>query len=156
MNEPLGYLEAAAKPCFAVVEGAPDGLAVYDQAIAIGRPANVAPIVMPCTSARFTDASLRALSGKRGRIFMDNDPAGRKASMEWMKQLGIAGIKVDVFTFEGLRTPACEPVKDLNDYCKTGLHHAMSFATEVEHVHRGRVYANPITRTAVVDRGIER
>lgn len=130
MSEPLGYREAASFPSFAVVEGAPDGLAVYDQAIAIGLPLNVAPIVMPCASSKFTIESLGALQGKRGRVFSDNDPAGQKASREWSMQLTCAGIDVDAWKFE--------EVKDLNDYCKLPRptepdwkeHHAMSFVLQ--------------------------
>lgn len=128
MTEPLGYLEAAAQPSFAVVEGAPDGLAVLDQAIAIGLPHNVAPIVMPCASAKFTTASIAALQGKRGRVFVDNDRAGQKAAQDWSMHLTSAGIIVDAWNFEG--------VKDLNDYCHLPrsmepdwkIQHAMSFA----------------------------
>jgi 5S rRNA maturation endonuclease (ribonuclease M5) len=134
MSEPLGYLEAVSKPSFAVVEGAPDGLAVYDQAIAMGKPYHVAPIVMPCSSAHFTIESLRELEGKRGRIFADNDQAGEKAARAWMKQLSSAGITVDVFSFDDVRNERGEPVKDLNDYCKLpdipGNSYVMEYAME--------------------------
>lgn len=125
MTEPMGYLEAVSKPCFAVVEGGPDGLSVYDQAIALGKPLNIAPIVMPCSASGFTTASLKALEGKRGRIFSDNDAAGKKCSREWLKQLSSAGIKVDSYGFDA-------PMKDLNDFCKLGPAKSdiMSFALE--------------------------
>lgn len=118
MTEPLGYIEAKDFQSFSVVEGPPDGLSVISLAWASDLDNLVAPIVMPCTSARFTPEALRALRGKRGRLFVDGDQAGKKAVRQWFNQLSEVDIKVDLYCFAGLRQNDGSPVKDLNDFCR--------------------------------------
>ena len=115
MTAPLGYEEAQNFQFFGVAEGGPNGLAIIAQALACG--VEVAPIVMPCTGARFTDESLSFLQGKRGRIFIDNDPPGRDAASRWASQLRKAGIAVDGFSFAQLKRNDGAQVKDINDLC---------------------------------------
>jgi hypothetical protein len=132
MTSPLGYEEARDFPYFAVVEGAPNGLSVTAQALASGVEDKVAPIVMPCTGSRFTPTSLEWLSGKVGRIFIDDDEPGRKAAAAWAKELRAAGIVVDGFSFHGLIQNDGRPVGDINDLCRidAGCHEKYSSVLE--------------------------
>jgi CHC2 zinc finger len=115
---PMCYEEAKNFPCFAIVEGAPNGLAVIAQALASGVEQRVAPIVMPHAGSKFTEASLACLKGKRARIFPDDDPPGRGAAALWAKQLKSAGIVVDAYSFDGLIKSDGKAVRDINDLCQ--------------------------------------
>jgi hypothetical protein len=118
---PMGYEEAKDFPFFAVAEGGPNGLAIVAQALAVGVEHLVAPIVMPSTGANFTEESLAFLQGKSGRIFIDNDPPGRKAAARWARQLREAGINVDGYSFDGLTRTNGEPVTDINHFCEVDV-----------------------------------
>ena len=112
---PLGYLEAQAFPAIAIVEGAPDALAVIAHAWASGVEMQISPICMPSRTANFTESVLGYLQGKRARIFIDNDSPGWQAAQRWAEQLTKADINVDGFNFGDLVTTDGQPVKDLND-----------------------------------------
>lgn len=116
MTGPLCYEEARRFQFFGVTEGGPNGLAIIAQALASG--VDVAPVVMPCTGARFTKDSLKCLQGKIGRIYIDNDAPGREAAEIWAAQLTDAGIYVDGFRFDGLKRNDGEAVEDINDLCR--------------------------------------
>jgi hypothetical protein len=115
MSRPLGHQEAAHYPCIGVVEGAPNALAVIAHSWANGLKERVAPICLPSTTSNFTQFDLAYLQGKKGRIFIDDDAAGKEAAKRWAAQLKQADIEVDAFSFTGLVMSDGRPVADLND-----------------------------------------
>jgi hypothetical protein len=115
MRSPLGYQEARAYPCFGVIEGAPDALALLAYAWADGLQERVAPVCMPSQKTNFSESVLGYLQGKRARIFIDNDAPGWEAAARWAAQLAKANITVDEFSFGNLVMTDGHPVKDLND-----------------------------------------
>jgi hypothetical protein len=131
MHSPLGYLEAQNFPAVAIVEGAPDALSVIAHAWASGVEDHVAPICMPSAATNFTEQSLAYLQGKRARIFIDNNKAGRQAAQRWATQLRSAGILTDGFSFAGLVRTDGQPVRDLND--------ALAIDYDCWEQHRGQI-----------------
>ena len=135
----IGVKEASKFPAIALCEGGPDFLA----AIAHAWASNVERLVAPvCVSAAMpiAEESLPYFKGKRVRIFVHNDDAGRDTAADWKHQLkGIAN-KVDPYIFDGLRREDGEPVDDLNDLLmidancweqnRETVESVMSFATE--------------------------
>jgi hypothetical protein len=90
-------------------------LSAIAHAWASGVEDHVAPICMPSAVTNFTEQSLAYLQGKRARIFIDNNKAGRQAAQRWATQLRSAGILTDGFSFAGLVRTDGQAVRDLND-----------------------------------------
>jgi hypothetical protein len=115
MRGPIGFQEAASYPFFGVAEGGPNALAIIAHAWASGLEERIAPVCMPSTSSNFTESALAHLQGKRGRIFIDDDPPGHAAADRWAAQLASANVTVDGFSFDGFSMSNGKPVTDLND-----------------------------------------
>jgi hypothetical protein len=114
---PIGIREAAGYPAIALCEGGPDFLSAFACAWADEVEDLVAPVCMSSASVRIADEALQYFAGKRVRIFMHDDAAGRKACLKWNAQLKDIA-KVDGFRFDGLVQSDGQPVADLNDLCR--------------------------------------
>ena len=115
---PLGIREAKNFPAIALCEGGPDFLtahyfAWWEQLVT--RVPKCAPVAMLGASQRIHEDSLPLFAGKHVRIFCHADDAGRKAALQWAKQLASIGVKADAFDFTGLIRANGKPAKDLND-----------------------------------------
>lgn len=78
---------------------------------------SVAPVCMTGVGCSIHPDSMRYFEGKRVRIAIHDDDAGHSAAEKWAGQLREAGVlKVDGFTFAGLRLPNGKPVSDLADF----------------------------------------
>jgi len=112
---PLGIEESLSFPAIALVEGGPDFLAAYHFILGAGVSESVAPVGMLGAGLSIDKEVMKFLTGKRVRIFIDDDEAGRLAFARWSGQLALVGCAVDGFNFSGLIRADSEPVKDLND-----------------------------------------
>jgi hypothetical protein len=119
---PIGLPEAADYPAIALVEGAPDLLAAFHFAVAQGTVDDIAPVCMASSGIYIPTECLSAFSGKRVRIFVHDDEAGRPAFENWTRQIEWAGGIVDGFDFSGLLCDDGAPVADLNDLSRIGAH----------------------------------
>ena len=115
---PLGIEEALSFPAIALVEGGPDFLAAYHFILEAGVSEDVAPVAMLGAGLSIDKEVMKFFTGKRVRIFIDDDEAGRLAFARWSGQLALVGCAVDGFNFSGLIRADGEPVKDLNDCTK--------------------------------------
>lgn len=115
-NWPIGAADIGVHPVIGLCEGGPDFIALMLCGVLEGI-FNFAPVFMTGASKRISKDALPRFRGKRVRIFVHQDEAGRDAGERWKDQLYLAGAsKVDGFSFEGLRLPAGRPIKDLADY----------------------------------------
>ena len=112
---PLGLEESLSFPAIALVEGGPDFLAAYHYILEAGVSESVAPVAMLGAGLSLDKEVINFFEGKRVRIFMDDDEAGRLAFARWSGQLASVGCVVDGFNFSGLIRADGEPVNDLND-----------------------------------------
>lgn len=112
---PLGIEEASSFPAIALVEGGPDFLAAFHFILEAGVSRDVAPVAMLGAGLSIDRDAIGFFAGKRVRIFIDDDEAGRVAFARWSGQLSQVGAVVDGFNFSGLIRADGEPVKDLND-----------------------------------------
>ncbi len=112
---PLGIEEALSFPAIALVEGGPDFLAAYHFILEAGVSGDVAPVAMLGAGLSIDKEAMKFFTGKRVRIFIDDDEAGQMAFARWSGQLALVGAAVDGFNFSGLIRGDGEPVKDLND-----------------------------------------
>lgn len=112
---PVGTHDIGDKPGVIWVEGGADLLAGWHFVWALGLQGAVGVVAMLGASCRIRKEALGVYKGKRVRIFMDADAAGRKAALRWQGQLVGAGAAVEVFDLSGLVRGDGAPVKDLND-----------------------------------------
>jgi len=112
---PLGIEESLSFPAIALVEGGPDFLAAFHFILEAGVSEDVAPVAMLGAGLSIDKEVMKFFTGKRVRIFIDDDEAGRLAFARWSGQLALVGCVVDGFNFSGLIRADGEPVKDLND-----------------------------------------
>lgn len=113
---PIGIREARNFSAIGLVEGTPDFLALIAHALVFGGAERVAPVCMAGAQMSIPESALALFIGKRVRIFIHDDDAGKKAASRWWKQLrNIATI--DTYTFDGLVQTDGRPVTDLNDMC---------------------------------------
>jgi len=112
---PLGIEESLSFPAIALVEGGPDFLAAFHFILEAGVSEGVAPVAMLGAGLSIDKEVMKFFTGKRVRIFIDDDEAGRLAFARWSGQLALVGCVVDGFNFSGLIRADGEPVKDLND-----------------------------------------
>lgn len=117
---PVGLPEAAEFPALALVEGSPDLLAAFHFAIEQVRAEHLTPVCMAGAGLRIPAEALPAFAGKRVRVFVHDDTAGRLAFERWSEQIESAGGIVDGFDFSGLLRADGSPVADLNDLCRIG------------------------------------
>jgi hypothetical protein len=112
---PLGIQESELFPAIALVEGAPNFLSVIAHAWSSNVEKLVAPVCLSGAAQSIPDDALPYFSGKRVRIFVDNDLAGYKGARRWWDQLEKVTSRIDIFTFDGLKQTGGHPVNDLND-----------------------------------------
>jgi len=137
---PIGIIEAQACPSIGIVEGTPDFLALFAQALASGVADRVAPVCMAGAQMSIPQSVLPRFSGKRIRIFPHDDKAGYAAACRWSKQLYAVDAVVDGYSVDGLVQINGFPVEDLNDLCRIdpesatlnreALSQLLDFATE--------------------------
>ena len=112
---PLGIEEASTFPAIALVEGGPDFLAAFYFILEAGAVESVAPVAMLGAGMALDAEALPFFRGKRVRVFIDDDAAGKRAFARWSEQLASVQAVVDGFNFSGLIRDNGEPAKDLND-----------------------------------------
>lgn len=115
---PLGILEVGNRKYIALVEGETDLLALLHLAWCEGIDDLLAPVAMLGAGEAILSEALPLFSGKRVRLFQDNDRnrTGEMAVERWGNQLHGVGADVDAFEFSGLIRSDGQPVKDLNDF----------------------------------------
>ena len=114
-NYPCGIEEAADYNVVALVEGAPDFLALFTFLWAEER-SDVAPLgVLGAASHRLAPEALAKLRGKLVCLYPHADEAGAAAAKAWARTLRDAGAKVMAFDLGGIVRADGRPGKDLND-----------------------------------------
>ncbi len=115
-SHPIGLKLAEHYPSILLVEGGGDLLAALHFIEVQLDSVTWAVVAMLGASQRIPVDALRIFAGKRVRVFPHTDDAGKEAARKWARQLMEAGaVKVDAFTFTGLRKADGSPVGDLND-----------------------------------------
>jgi hypothetical protein len=116
---PIGTLEATAFDSCALVEGAPDLLALFSFIVFEGKEDKIAPLaVLGAANDKLDDEAIRHLAGKRIRLFPHLDAAGTQAARAWARQLADTGCTVDAFDLSDcIRTDGAAG-KDLADVCR--------------------------------------
>jgi hypothetical protein len=114
---PIGTLESRPFPKIAMVEGAPDLLAVFHFLLIEGKAATVAPVgVLGASNHRLAPEALAQFKAKQVCLYPHADDAGRKAARAWAAQLKTAGAtRVTAFDLGGVVTTSGEGGKDLAD-----------------------------------------
>lgn len=115
---PIGCDAIGARKNVVLCEGVPDFAAAlivaYMEGIEVDR---LAPCCMTGASNDIDPAALHYFAGKRIRIAVHDDDAGRAAAHRWADQLYRADAeRVDGFDFAGMTKRDGEPVKDLADF----------------------------------------
>ena len=64
------------------------------------------------------ESALPRFCGKRVRLFIDGDKAGRTGAKKWFHQLHQIAADIDGYEFSGLVQTDKQPVKDLDDLCR--------------------------------------
>jgi len=114
-NYPCGFEEAADFDKCALVEGAPDFLALFTFFAAEER-SDIAPLgVLGAASHRLAPESLEKLRGKLVCLYPHADEAGAAATKAWARALRDAGAKVTAFGLGGIVRADGRAGKDLND-----------------------------------------
>ena len=115
---PLGIHEAEGFEKCALVEGAPDFLALFNFLLAEGKDETVAPLaLLGASNEKIQPEAVELLRGRHVRLFPHLDDAGQRAARSWARQLIDAGCRVDAFDFsECVRTDG-QSGKDLADVC---------------------------------------
>ncbi|HET9375656.1 MAG TPA: hypothetical protein VFO40_11825 [Chthoniobacterales bacterium] len=144
----IGVEESRDFPAIALVEGGPDFLAAFGHAWASGVDHLVAPVCVPAANL-IDDESLPYFQGKRVRIFVHDDDAGRGATSDWAHQLRGIASGVDGYRFDGLWKADGEPVEDLNDLLmidadsweqnRETIESIMNYAMEARKTNGGRI-----------------
>lgn len=114
---PIGTQESRPFPKIAMVEGAPDLLAVFHFLLIEGKAATVAPVgVLGASNHRLAPEALAQFKAKQVCLYPHADDAGRKAARAWAAQLKAAGAtRVTAFDLDGVVTTNGEGGKDLAD-----------------------------------------
>src|SRR5690242_12927350 len=97
-------MESVPVPKIAMVEGAPDFLAVFHFLLAEGKEKIVAPVgVLGAANHALAPQALAKLAGKIVCLYPHADEAGRKAARAWALALRDAGAaRVTAFDISGL------------------------------------------------------
>jgi len=117
---PLGVLESKPFPKIAVVEGAPDFLAVFHFLLIEGKEKTVAPVgVLGAANYALAPEALAKFAGKLVCLYPHADEAGQKAARTWALALRDAGaVRVTAFDLSGLVLMDGSEGKDLADVCR--------------------------------------
>ncbi len=115
---PIGAADIGNRPIVLLCEGQPDFCAALNVAIWEDMdPDMVAPVCMTGAGNSIHPEALKYFVGKRIRIIVQSDEAGREAANRWAAQLYDAGAElVDRAGFRGLVMADNKPVKDLADF----------------------------------------
>jgi hypothetical protein len=135
-NWPIGIVESEKYPAIAITEGVPDFLSAFHLVVAFGAGGVVAPVCISGASVTIPEEALPYLWGKRIRIFAHQDQAGQAAAGRWTEQLQDMAMKVDLFSFQGLRQHDGHLVKDLNDLLKISTDSYRQNAKRIRNVMR--------------------
>jgi len=116
---PLGTTEAQAFAKCALVEGAPDFLALLNFLLAEAKDETVAPLAMlGAANEKIDPEAIELIRGRHVRLFPHLDEAGQRAARAWARQLRQAGCRVDAFDLSScIRTDGVVG-KDLADVCR--------------------------------------
>ena len=115
---PLGAREAEPFAKCALVEGAPDFVALFNFLLAEAEEDNVAPLAMlGAANEKIEPEAVALLAGRHVRLFPHVDEAGRRAARAWAQQLKDAGCVVDAFDLSGCVRTDGKMGKDLADVC---------------------------------------
>ena len=112
---PIGTHESKPYPVILLVEGGPDLLTGFHFIHAHRRAKDTAVVAVLGASNVLASDSVALFAGKRVRIMVHADDAGRNAAEDWTKQLRTVGATVDAADFNGLRKADGTNIKDLND-----------------------------------------
>ncbi len=116
---PIGTHEAASFEKCALVEGAPDFLALFNFLIAEAKEETVAPLAMlGAANEQIGSEAIELLRGRHVRLYPHLDEPGERAARAWARQLIQAGCRVDAFDLSGCIGPDGMPGKDLADVCR--------------------------------------
>lgn len=116
---PLGARQAEGFEKCALVEGAPDFLALFNFLLAEDREETVAPLAMlGAANEKIEPAAIELLRGRHVRLFPHLDDAGQRAARAWARQLSQGGCRVDAFDLSGCICARGEAGKDLADVCR--------------------------------------
>ena len=118
---PVGIGEAPQFPAVALVCGGIDLLAALHLAWCAAREDIIAPAaIMPIDTgtAGIADMTLPLFKDKAVCLFPHADKAGRQAKAKWGRQLAGAGIKAEIYDFQGLITADKSPVVTLADFVR--------------------------------------
>lgn len=129
---PIGLAESEAFAAIAITEGAPDFLAAFHFALQEGVADQISPLCMAGAGLWIPSECLPAFHGKRIRIFVHDDKAGRAAFERWAEQIQGAGGTVDGFDFSEMLREDGSPVGDLNDLCHIGAESLKQWGSLVE------------------------
>ncbi|MEO8353976.1 MAG: hypothetical protein ABI680_19785, partial [Chthoniobacteraceae bacterium] len=116
---PLGVREAEPFTKCALVEGAPDFVALFNFLLAEGKEETVAPLAMlGAANGKIEPEATALLAGRHVRLFPHLDEAGARAARGWARQLADAGCRVDAFDLSGCVRTDGKKGKDLADVCQ--------------------------------------
>jgi len=117
---PLGVLESVPFPKIALVEGAPDFLALHHFLLVEGKQKLVAPVaVLGAANHRLAPEALAKFAGKSVCLYPHADEAGQKAARAWARSLRAAGAaRVAAFDLSGIVTMNGELGKDVADVAR--------------------------------------
>lgn len=115
---PIGVPEIGDRPVVVLCEGQPDFaaalLVAWHEGLAVD---TVAPVCITGAANNIHPEALPFFSGKRVRIAVHDDAAGRDAGTRWSGQLyGAGAVSVEGIHFRGLRRCDGQPVNDLADF----------------------------------------
>jgi hypothetical protein len=119
---PVGILESKPHPSIALVEGIPDFLMahyliLWEQASHCEKTdVRCAPVAMLGSSGAIDPEALPHFKGKKVRIFVHADKAGKKAAVRWREQIMPHAKEVSFMGFDGLKQVNGESVSDLYDF----------------------------------------
>ena len=117
---PLGIVESKPFAKIAMVEGAPDFLAVFHFLLIEGKTESVAPVaVLGAANHALAPQALAKCAGKSVCLYPHADEAGQKAARVWALALKEAGAaRVTAFDLSGLLLVDGTQGKDLANVCR--------------------------------------
>jgi len=116
---PVGIREAEGFAKCALVEGAPDFVALFNFLLAEGKENEVAPLgVLGAANHRLSSDATRLLRDKTVCIYPHRDEAGAQACRAWALLLREAGANPTAFDLSGIVTVDGNEGKDLADLCR--------------------------------------
>jgi hypothetical protein len=115
---PLGVKEAEGFAKCALVEGAPDFLALFNFLLAEKKEERVGLLSMLGSSNEIIDPeALKLLAGRHIRLYPHLDRSGQRAARSWARQLVKLGCYIDAFDLSGCVRADGVAGKDLADVC---------------------------------------